>query len=249
MNVGRQHRRQQDAPHQGEPREAKDAPDLDDLAVDVEDRPHDAEIDRKEHPDGDQRHLGGLEDAEPEDEQAESTRSTAPRAGPAASGRSAGGSAARNRQAPPPACRRVPRGRSRPPCGPRSPRYGAAIRRRAPVRRTPRRCATAAAPAARPHSRRGPTSSHTTAMPTGSTSPNPARAQTARAQPDRRRGVAPARSAPVRAPASASDGIGGDRHAARRVIRKGHWVPAKFTAPKDIERGSIATRSRPQHEL
>ena len=50
-------------------REAEHAPDLDELAVDREDRAGDAEIDREEHADGDQRHLRGLEDAEPEDEQ------------------------------------------------------------------------------------------------------------------------------------------------------------------------------------
>ena len=50
-------------------REAEDAADLDELAVDGEDRAGDAEIDREEDADRDQRHLRGLEDAEPQDEQ------------------------------------------------------------------------------------------------------------------------------------------------------------------------------------
>ena len=47
----------------------KDAADLDELAVDRQDRARDAEIDRKEDADGDQRDLRCLEDAEPQDEQ------------------------------------------------------------------------------------------------------------------------------------------------------------------------------------
>ena len=50
-------------------RQAEDAADLDELAVDRQDRAGDAEIDREEHADRDQRHLRGLEDAEPQDEQ------------------------------------------------------------------------------------------------------------------------------------------------------------------------------------
>ena len=68
-HVGGQDRGQQDAPHHGEPGQPEDAADLDDLAVDRDDRAHDAEIDREEHADRDQRDLRGLEDAEPEDEQ------------------------------------------------------------------------------------------------------------------------------------------------------------------------------------
>ena len=45
------------------------APDFDQLAVDRHDRAHDAEINRKEHADRNQRDLRALEDAEPEDEQ------------------------------------------------------------------------------------------------------------------------------------------------------------------------------------
>jgi hypothetical protein len=41
----------------------------DDLAIDRKHRPHDAEIDRKEHADRDQDDLGRLENAEPENEQ------------------------------------------------------------------------------------------------------------------------------------------------------------------------------------
>ena len=52
-----------------ERREAKDATDLDDFAVDGTHGAHDPEVDRKEHADGDQDDLGGLEDAEPQDEQ------------------------------------------------------------------------------------------------------------------------------------------------------------------------------------
>ena len=65
----RQHRRQQDAPGELDARETEHAADFDELAVDGEDRARDAEIDRKEHADGDERHLRGLEDAEPQDEQ------------------------------------------------------------------------------------------------------------------------------------------------------------------------------------
>ena len=68
-HVGRHHRRQQDAPHHGEARQPECAADLDDLAIDRQHRAHDAEIDRKEHADRDQRDLRGLEDAEPENEQ------------------------------------------------------------------------------------------------------------------------------------------------------------------------------------
>ena len=68
-HIGRHHRRQQDAPHHGEAGEAEHAADLDDLAVDRHHRAHDAEIDRKEYADRDQSDLGGLEDAEPQDEQ------------------------------------------------------------------------------------------------------------------------------------------------------------------------------------
>ena len=50
-------------------RQPEDAADLDELAVDRQDRAGDAEIDREEDADRDQRHLRGLEDAEPQDEQ------------------------------------------------------------------------------------------------------------------------------------------------------------------------------------
>ena len=68
-HIGRQHRRQQDAADHGRPGQPEHAADLDDLAIDRQDRAHHAEIDRKEHPDRDQCDLRGLEDAEPEHEQ------------------------------------------------------------------------------------------------------------------------------------------------------------------------------------
>ncbi len=68
-HIGRQHRGQQDAADHGGTGETEGAADLDDLAVDREDRAHHAEIDRKEHADRDQRDLRGLENAEPENEQ------------------------------------------------------------------------------------------------------------------------------------------------------------------------------------
>jgi hypothetical protein len=60
-DIGRQHGRQQDAADHGGAGEAEGAADLDDLAIDREDRAHHAEIDREEHADGDQRDLRGLE--------------------------------------------------------------------------------------------------------------------------------------------------------------------------------------------
>ena len=68
-DIGRQRRRDQDAPDQPPGREAVDAPDLDEAAVDRLDAGHQVEIDREEHADRDQRDLRRLEDAEPQDEQ------------------------------------------------------------------------------------------------------------------------------------------------------------------------------------
>ena len=68
-HIGRQHRRQQDAPHHGEAGQPEHASDFDDLAVDRQDGAHHAEIDREEHADGDERDLGGLENSQPQDEQ------------------------------------------------------------------------------------------------------------------------------------------------------------------------------------
>ncbi len=68
-HIGRQHRGQQDAPDHRRPGEAEGAADLDDLAIDRQDRAHHAEIDREKHPDRDQRDFRGFENAEPQDEQ------------------------------------------------------------------------------------------------------------------------------------------------------------------------------------
>ncbi len=68
-HIGRQHGRQQDAPDHRRPRQPEDTADLDDLAIDRQDRAHHPEIDREEHADRDQRDLRRLEDAEPENEQ------------------------------------------------------------------------------------------------------------------------------------------------------------------------------------
>ena len=68
-HIGRQHRGQQDAADHRRARQTKRAADLDDLAIDREDRAHHAEIDREEHADRDQRDFRGFENAEPEDEQ------------------------------------------------------------------------------------------------------------------------------------------------------------------------------------
>ena len=68
-HIGRQHRRQQNAPDHRRAGEPEGAADLDDLAVDRQDRAHHAEIDREEHADRDQRDFRGFENAEPQDEQ------------------------------------------------------------------------------------------------------------------------------------------------------------------------------------
>jgi hypothetical protein len=51
------------------PREPEDAADLHDLAIDRQHRAHDAEIDRKEYANGNERNLRRLENPEPEDEE------------------------------------------------------------------------------------------------------------------------------------------------------------------------------------
>jgi hypothetical protein len=67
-DVGGRDCRQQNTPHHGGAGETKDAADLDDLAIDRAHRTHHAQVDGKEHADGDQDDFGGLEDAKPQDE-------------------------------------------------------------------------------------------------------------------------------------------------------------------------------------
>src|SRR5580704_14203975 len=65
-HIGRQNRRQQNAAHHFHVGQPERAADFDQLAVDRLDRAHQAEINRKEHADRDQRHFRRFENPEPE---------------------------------------------------------------------------------------------------------------------------------------------------------------------------------------
>ena len=170
-------------------RQAEDAADLDELAVDALDGAGDAEIDREEHAHRDERHLGSLEDAEPEQEQrhpgdrrdgAQGLQGRVEQRGaglrwPASGAHERAGGGAE---------RRSPRGRAT-----ASPDMWSKARPSGRGRRAWRRCATAAASAgperARPHRR-----SHPTASASGSRMPSASRR--ARRRPAARRGARPA---------------------------------------------------------
>ena len=166
-------------------REAEDAADLDELAVDREDRADDAEIDREEHADGDQRHFRGLEDAEPQDEERH----------PGDRRDGAQGLQRRIEQAPHrlrrslrarrARCRRPPRCRSPRARATASPRHGSRVRRCWRGPRGSRRCGSAAARGGPRQGRRGPQPPRARATRIGSRKPRSTRGSMRRRFPAR----------------------------------------------------------------